>query len=138
MIANVVVNMVDVVVAGIAMFVAGMVWYSPALFAKQWMHEMKISEKDMAKNKDKMMGTMVQSLIVGIVMAYVLAHIFGAYQVANWMEAVQGAFWLWLGFIATSLYMGVLYEQKSMRWWSITAGHYLFGLIVAGLVLVLL
>lgn len=132
------VDLVTVVVAAIAAFIVGMIWYSPALFGKKWMKTMGMSEKDMAKNKDKMMPIMVMSLILDGVMAYVLAHVLAFSQAATITDAVQGAVWIWLGFIATTTYMGVLYEKKTMDWWIMTAGHYLFALIAMALVLVMM
>ncbi len=132
------VDLVTVVVAAIAAFIVGMIWYSPALFGKKWMKTMGMSEKDMAKNKDKMMPIMVMSIILSGVMAYVLAHILAFSQASTLADAVQGAVWVWLGFIATTTYMGVLYEKKSMDWFIMTAGHYLFALIAMALVLVMM
>lgn len=132
------VDLVTVVVAAIAAFIVGMIWYSPMLFGKKYMKIMGVSEKDMAKNKDKMMGIMVQSIIVSGVMAYVLAHVMAFSQASTFSDAVQGAVWMWLGFIATTTYMLVLYEKKSMDWWIMTAGHYLFALIAMALVIVMM
>ncbi len=132
------VDLITVVVAAIAAFIVGMIWYSPALFGKKWMKIMGMSEKDMAKNKDKMMGVMATSLVLSGIMAYVLAHILAFSQASTLADAVQGAVWVWLGFIVTTTYMGVLYEKKSMDWFIMTVGHYLFALIAMALVLVMM
>ena len=84
------------------------------------------------------MPIMVMSIILSGVMAYVLAHILAFSQASTLADAVQGAVWVWLGFIATTTYMGVLYEKKSMDWFIMTAGHYLFALIAMALVLVMM
>jgi hypothetical protein len=130
------VDWVTVIVAAIAAFVVGMLWYSPALFGKKYMKIMGVNEKDMSKNKDKMTGIMAQAFVVEVIMAYVLIHVFAYSQASSIADAVQGAIWLWLGFIATTTYMGVLYEKKSMDWFIMTAGHYLFVLIAMGIVIV--
>lgn len=130
------VDVFSVIVAAIAAFAVGMVWYSPALFGKKWMKLMGVSEKDKSKMKDGMMGVMVKGFVVELIMAYVLAHVLAFSSSTTIMDAIQGAFWVWLGFVATTLYMGVIYEKKSFDWWWISAGHYLAGLIAMGIVLV--
>jgi hypothetical protein len=115
-----------------------MLWYSPALFGKKYMKMMGISEKEMAKNQDKMMPIMIQALILDAIMAYVLVHVLVLFQASSIAEAVQVALWVWLGFIATSTYMLVLYEKKTMDYWIMTAGHYLFALIAIAIVIVTL
>lgn len=132
------IDFITVIVAAIAAFVVGMIWYSPALFGKKYMKMMGVSEKDMAKGKDKMMGVMAQTLVVNFVMAYVLAHVLAFATATTLMDAIQGAIWMWLGFIATSTYIAVLYEKKSMDWWVMTAGHYLFSMIAMAIVLVMM
>lgn len=138
MIQFVMINWVAVIAAAVAAFVAGMIWYSPAMFGKKWMKMMGITEKEMAKQKDKMMGVMVTSLILSAISALVLAHLLIVLNITALFDAVQLAFWIWLGFYATSTYMGVLYEKKSMDWWIISAGHYLVATIAAAIVLVLM
>lgn len=132
------INWVAVIAAAVAAFAAGMVWYSPAMFGKKWMKMMGITEKEMAKQKDKMMGVMVKSLILAAISALVLAHLLIALNITTLFSAVQLAFWIWLGFYATSTYMGVLYEKKNVDWWIITSGHYLVATIASAIVLVLM
>ncbi len=136
MVPFVVVNWVSIIVAAIGAFIVGMLWYSPALFGKQWMKMMGMSEKDMKAGKDKMTGMMVVTLVLGVISAWVLSHVFNYAGVVTMMDGVFVAAMMWLGFYATSTYMGVMYEKKSMEWWYLTAGHYLVSLIVMGLVLV--
>jgi hypothetical protein len=137
MVPAVAINVVGVLIAAIASFVVGTVWYSPALFGKKWMKLMGMKESDMKNAKKEMGGMMVMTLILSVVTAFVLAHILKYVGAVTYMDALFVAFMVWLGFYATSLYMGVLYEKKSMEWWFIIAGNYLAGLIVMAIVLVL-
>ncbi len=138
MIPTISVNLVTVLAGGIAAFVAGMIWYSPAVYGKKFMKMMGVTQKEMEKGKEKMTGMMVQTFIVGLVTAFVLTHFLAYAGVTTVMDAVVLAFWVWLGFYATSLYLGVLYEKKSMDWWFMSAGHYLFSLLVTAIVLTVL
>lgn len=136
MMLGVSVNVIEVIVAAIAAFVAGMIWYSPALMGKKYMKVMGKTEKDMKKEMGGMQSSMVKGFIMSLVMAFVLASVFGLIRVTTLSDGVQTAFWLWLGFVATTLFGAVIWEKKSMDWFVISAGHYLVGMIVMGLVLV--
>lgn len=132
------VNYIAVIVAAIAAFAAGMVWYSPMLMGKKYMKVMGKSEKDMKKEMKGMNGAMVKGFIMNLLMAYILATLFGITGVYTLMDGLQGAFWIWLGFVVTTLYGAVIWEKKSMDWFIISAGHYLVAMLVMGIVLVLM
>ncbi len=132
------VNYIAIVVAAIAAFAAGMVWYSPMIMGKKYMKVMGKSEKDMKKEMKGMNGAMVKGFIMNLLMAYILATLFGITGVYTLMDGLQGAFWIWLGFVATTLYGAVIWEKKSMDWFIISAGHYLVAMLVMGIVLVLM
>lgn len=130
------VDYIAVAVAAIAAFAAGMVWYSPAVMGKKYMKVMGKTEKEMKKGMEGMQSSMIKGFIMSLIMAYVLAYTFGLTGVITIMDALQGSFWLWLGFVATTLYGAVIWEKKSMDWFVISAGHYLVSMIVMGIVLV--
>ncbi len=132
------VNYVAVIVAAIAAFAAGMIWYSPAVMGKKYMKVMGKTEKDMKKEMKGMQGPMIKGLVMNLIMAYVLANILGVTGAWTIMDGVQGAFWLWLGFVATILYGAVIWEKKTMDWFIISAGHYLVSMLVMGIVLVIM
>lgn len=136
------IDWVAVIAAAIAAFAAGMVWYSPAMFGKKWMKMNGVTEKEAAKykekNKDQMMGMMITTVVVSAITAFVLANLLVLLNITTLFSAVQLAFWLWIGFQATSAYLLVLYEKKSMDWWIISAGYNLVGLLVSAIVLMLM
>lgn len=138
MMLTVMVNYIAVIVAAIAAFAAGMVWYSPAVMGKKYMKVMGKTEKDMKKEMKGMNGAMVKGFIMNLLMAYILATLFGITGVYTLMDGLQGAFWIWLGFVVTTLYGAVIWEKKSMDWFIISAGHYLVAMLVMGIVLVLM
>ena len=132
------VNIVTVIIAAIVSFIVGWLWHSPLLFGRQWMKLSGKNPKEMDKKMDmsKMQMPMLMQFIAAIVMAYVLSHILNAYQTAGWSEALQGAFWLWLGFIATTSLNPVLWEGKSWNLWLFNNAYQLVSLIIMAFVLV--
>jgi hypothetical protein len=133
------INYLAVVVAGVASFVLGFLWYGP-LFGKQWIKMMKIPSEKVAAMKKKGMGPMVpqmlMALVASIVMSFVMAHslIFassylGVYGIS---AGLQGAFWNWLGFMVPIVLSGTLWEGKSWNLFAFNAAYYLVSLAVIG------
>ncbi len=126
------VNYLAVLVAALANYIIGAIWYS-ALFRKSWTKLMGMSE----------MKVSVASVIVGIVgallMSYVLDHalIFAnTYMGTSGVGAglIVGAL-NWLGFIAPVTIGVVTYEKKPFSLWLINGGYWLVSLLVMGIIL---
>jgi len=131
------VNLMAVIVATIVNIALGFAWYSKSLFGKQWMAELGLTEASLQANKQAMGKTYALMTLASLVMAYVLAHVIAAFQAETLMEGIQGGFWIWLGFIATTALNGVLWEKKSWNFYGITAGYYLVSLCLMGVILTL-
>jgi len=132
------VNFLAVLVAAIAGIAIGAFWYSPAGFGKIWMKESGFSEESLDEAKKKGMAkSFILGFVASLVMAYVLAYfvqIGGAGDIAG---ALQLGFWLWLGFIATIMLNGVLWEGKSWKLYILNIAHQLVSLLVMAIILVL-
>lgn len=97
------VNLTAVVVATLAMFVVGGVWYG-VVFGKLWgkIHGFdKLSKKKQKEMQSQMTLPYVGQLLVTFATAYVLAHFMNELsEVAIW----QLAFWIWAGFMMPTTY----------------------------------
>jgi hypothetical protein len=127
-------NFLAIVVAAIAAFIIGFLWHGP-VFGKVWIKLMGMTQKDIDQAKKQSMapriaGAFVQQLIT----AYVLA-IFIVGSGADAMLAVRVVFWIWLGFIATTLFNGVLWEKRSVNLYLFNIAYHLVALIAMGLIL---
>lgn len=132
------INYLAVLVAAIASFVIGMLWYSQSLFGKAWMKLSGVSEKKIKEAHSKGMGkTLSTAFISTLVLSYVLAYFVDLVGATTWLQAVQLAFWAWLGFFATTLLGSVLWEGRPWKLYLINIGHYLVSLIVMSLILAL-
>ena len=126
------INLWAVVGAGVARFIVGALWYSPVLFAKQWMSLSGIKESQMTG----MAKASTIDFIGGLVMAWVLAHAIryaGAHGVGQGMMV---GFFIWLGFIATLLLGSVLYEKKPFNLFLIHSSYTLLSCLIMGAILV--
>ena len=134
------INYLAVICAGISAMVVGFLWYGP-LFGKYWIKQMGWSADHMEKMKHKMkneggMGMMYgKAFIAALVMAYVLAHFVELLGVSDVHMALVLAFWVWLGFFATALVDGVLWEGKSWSLYALNAGSKLVTVAVMSLIL---
>lgn len=129
---NVDINYLAVLVAAVASFVIGMIWYSPALFGKAWMKAGGMTEKSMKAHKKNMGMKVFVSIVASLIMASVLAHFIKYLTATTFAEGMQTGFWLWLGFIATISLGSVLWENKSVKFYLINAGFRLVELLVMG------
>jgi Protein of unknown function (DUF1761) len=123
------INYLALVVAAIARFLLGWLWYSPPLFGKTWMSLTNCNSDEM---KRRMPVLAPADLISNFVMAFVLVH---AVHYAGAMNAGQGAavgFFNWLGFIATVTLMLTLYEKRPVKLFWINSGFQLISLLIMG------
>lgn len=131
------VDFAAVVLAAIASFVIGMLWYSPMLFGKMWMKEMGMTGKSMKSKKSGMTEKFAIAFLGSLVMAYVLAH-FVSYATGGYptlMDGVATAFWAWLGFVATVSAGMVLWGGKSLKLYALTAGNDLASMLAMGIII---
>ena len=137
------INYLAVLLAGLAFMVVGIIWYGP-LFGKQWKTLMGLTDESMKSMKLKPMQAMAGGLVTSLIMAYVLAHdsyVWGQFFGTSFSQpifALQLAFWIWLGYVATTQMGSVLWEGKSIKLFLINASNTLVALIVMSFILVYL
>jgi hypothetical protein len=115
------INYWAVVVAAVAAFVVGALWYSPLLFGKAYMQVRGINPAAMAAAKPPV-GELLGELVKNLVVAFVLARFVVLLGVADWKAALQLGLWLWLGFQAMLLMGAVLHEKMPWMLYAIHAG----------------
>ena len=123
-------------VAAVVSWVIGMLWYSPILFGNLWAKLSKIDMKKMDMKKE-----MPKIAIIGLLSAFVSAVVLGLLiDMTVSTTATEGmtlGFWVWLGFAATTLINGVLYEKKPWSLYIINSGYLLAAYVSMGAVIVL-
>lgn len=132
------VNYPAVLVTAIVGYIIGAIWYSPILFGKQWMKLSEYTNKDVDKaKKDGKMGLRYSVMFLStLVMSYVLAVFVdlttGAASYGSYALGLLTGFWLWLGFLATTMLSMVLWNNKPFALYPVMAAHYLVALAVRG------
>ena len=126
------VNYLAVIAAAVATYILAALWYG-AIFGKLWQKLTGITDM-----KPKPLN-MVLALVSSFVMAYVLDHslVFGdAYLKTGGISGgLMGAFFLWLGFVATVTLCTKLYENKPWALWLLDNGFWLISMLVMGIIL---
>lgn len=127
------INYIAVLVAAVAAFILGALWYSPLLFMKMWV---KAGNIDMNKK-----GGLSPAVAMGIgfvgqlLTAYVLAHFLVLVDADTIRGAILASFWIWVGFIVTTQIGSVLWESKSVKYFAINAAHTLASMLLMATVL---
>ena len=122
-------NHIALIVAAVAIWLLGAVWYSPVLFAKPWIAI--IGRKEGEKPKGLVTG-MVGSLIGDLILAFVLAHIVGWSGADSFAWGAFVGFIVWLGFVVGPLFPQSIYEGRPFKYFAINAGYWLISLVGVG------
>ena len=125
-------NWVAIVVAAIAQFIIGWIWYGP-LFGKTWMSMMGMSQQSMGR--EGMGKTMVLTFIGSLVTAAVLSMLVGWMGAKTLGAGIAAGFWAWLGFVATVTLGGVLFAKMSWNLYILNNAYQLVSLAVMGAIL---
>ena len=128
-------NYIALLASGAASMVVGYVWYG-ALFGKSWMKESGITQAKIEAGKKEMPKTYGMMFIGSLITAYVLSVFIGLAGATDIMSAAQVAFWAWLGFVATVMLGGTLFEGKSWTLFALNAGYNLVIFVVMSAILV--
>jgi len=125
-------NLLAVLVAGIAYFVLGIIWYSQAVFGKQWMKMTGVKEmKPTPVN-------MVVGLVISIIPAYVLAGLVDFMAPVTLMSGLLAGLLAWIGFVATLSLAPVLWEKKPLNLYLLNNAYNLVSFLLMGAIIALM
>lgn len=81
------------------------------------------------------MKELALAFLSSMVLVYVLAHFVQYTKASNLVGGLQTAFWLWLGFVATSQLATVIFEGRKPGLYLLNIGYQLVACLVAGALL---
>lgn len=126
------VNYLAVVAAAFINMVIGAVWYSPLLFAKEWMRHIGRRTEDLRAQGNK--GYVIAAA-GALLQAYILSHFVQYAGAITWTEGAVTGFWLWLGFVAVSSAVNTSFSGRPWGLWKIDSGYFLVVLVITGALL---
>lgn len=122
------VNFIAVIVAAIAAFAVGGLWYSPLLFAKAWQKEVGLTDEQLqGANMGMIFGT---TLVLCFIASYVFAMFLGPKPALGF--AIGAGFSAGLCWVATSFGISYLFERRSMKLFLINGGYHTLQFTVIG------
>lgn len=126
------INYFAVLAAAVSTFILGGLWYSPLLFGKAWMRANNFSDADVQTfSKARMFGW---SIVFSVVMALNLAMFLAAPDTNARWGATAGAL-AGLGWVAMSIAIIGLFENKSWGYIAINGGYVTVAFTIMGLII---
>ena len=120
-------NVPAVLAAALLTFALGGLWYSPLLFAKAWMKECGLTEEQ--TRRAPMARTFGLSALASLVMAFNQAAFIGPKGTAFGLFAGAAT---GIGWVAMSLGVIYLFEQRSLKLWLINSGYQVLAYTLMG------
>ncbi len=117
-----------VLLAALSGFLIGGLWYSPLLFARVWQREAGLGDEQL--NNARLGRTFALSGLAQLVIAFNLAAFIGA-KASLGFGLFAGAA-TGLGWVAMSLGVIYLFEQRTLRLWLINSGYQVTAYTVMG------
>jgi hypothetical protein len=136
LVMDVQINIWAVLLATLSSMVVGTIWYAQAVFGKAWI---KLAKIDTSKNRGSVLKPILITVVVSFITAYVLAHVsYLSNQFFNHsflQDAVDTAFWLWLGFTATRFITHDAFEGRPTTLTLMTCAHEFVTIMIMGLII---
>jgi hypothetical protein len=130
------VNILAVIVAAVATFILGAMWYSPMLFAKQWTQAHGYTPEKLEELKKRgVTRAYAVSVLCYLVTAYVFALLASYTQATSLAQGLWLGFLTWLGFAATIGLTANMFSENPIAVWVIDAGYQLAYLLLMGVIL---
>ncbi len=123
------INLVAVLVAAVASFAVGALWYG--VLGKAWMRAARLTEADVRPDPLLFAGTFLCQLVMAFIFAGIIYHA-GPVTVAN---GLLSAALVWAGFLATSLIVNHRFQGSPWSLTLIDGGHWLAVVLVQGCVI---
>jgi hypothetical protein len=128
------INWLAVLVAALAYFALGALWYSKVLFAKKWMMHTKVNASDPNAMKG-MAGLMLMSFIWMFITCIGIAILAARLDLTIWQSGVKLGLITGICFGMAALSISYLYEKRPMGLHLINGGYTLIGNIIAAVII---
>lgn len=121
----------SIVIAAVAAFIVGWIWYSPFLFGPIYAKEMGWKEGDMKDGPKHGMVKSFGTVLLGeFIMAIVAASLIHSLFITSFSQVFIVALSLWIGFILFSKMNDVLFGGKSWKLFAITVSQDLLTILI--------
>ena len=130
------IRILPVLVAAIAAFALGALWYSPVLFGRAWVRAHGYTEEKIAQMRASAGRAYAVSFACYLVMAAALSILIGRMDVTMLRGGVKLGAILGIGFAAPIGLTANVFSEKRLPAWAIDAAYQIAYLILMGVILV--
>jgi hypothetical protein len=123
-----------VLVVSIIGFVFGGLWYSPMLFSKLWMAELKMTPESF-KSSGGGPVSMLWGFLLTIVSTSALAVLIAARHSSGAMKGAELGLFVGAGLVASREATSCVFERRGLRYFFIVAGHDVAQFTLVGAIL---
>lgn len=126
------INYLAALVAALAFFAIGALWYSPVLFSRPWQRAIGMEPQE-AQSPDPMLF-----LITGVayfVQAVTLGALARSIGASDLMDGLVLGLFVGVGIVAMGLLVNASYEQRPRSLFWINAGNALLGFLVMSIIM---
>jgi hypothetical protein len=124
------INYLAVVVAALAYFAWGAIWYAPRVMGNRWQKAVGLTQEQLRPNPMVFVGTYIAYLLMAVTLAAIARSIPGATDFADGL--VLGLF-VGIGIVTAGIWVGGMYEQRmNLAWLNIVNG--LIGTIIMAVI----
>jgi len=128
-------NYLAVVVAAIAYWILGAVWFG-MLFTKPWMQLEHIPPEQAAAMQGAASAfPYVMSFVLNLIIAFVLAQLCAWRNATTTARGASLGVLLWIGIVGPITYTTSMYEMRPLNLFLINEGYVLVGLFLMGAIL---
>ncbi len=129
------INYPAVLVAAIVHFIIGGLWYG-LIFGNKFIELIAWTpaQLQLIQNQSHV-KEYVFAFLSSLVLVYILAHFVQYTRAKGVADGMQTAFWLWLGFVATTQLATVIFEQRRLGLYLLNVGYQLVAGLICGAIL---
>lgn len=130
-------NIIEIIVCGVAFMIIGSLWYSPLLFARTWMKLVGFNDAFIENAKAKgMFFTYGSSFILSLITASAMSFIFEMLQITDIRIGFLFALMIWAAFSGAPSLTNVLYTNKPFKLWLIDEGYKLVYMLAMAIIII--
>lgn len=124
------INYIAVVVAAVVAFALGGLWYSPLLFAKQWVKAHGYSEEKVKEMQQGAGKAYAVSFVCQLLIALAIATLVSYLHLERCVQGLKLGLLIWAGFFVTHGLMASVFSDKRITVFYIDTGYQLVYLLI--------
>jgi hypothetical protein len=130
-------SILHVLVVSVIGFGLGAVWYSPLMFVRPWLAEMKFTPEMMAAfQKDPRSKLMLPKCFLWTILStFTLAALLAANHTAGAVKGLELGLFVGVGILFSRSAVNGMFEKRTLRHFMITSGHDVVLLALQGAIL---